>query len=104
MGRVVKEPEVSKVGDGKRVINLRIAVSRSFKNVNGEIETDFFSVAFWDFQIDFIMDNLKKGMPVLIKGRLQMGPPQEIASGHIISFPTIIGERIMLFTNDNEKK
>ncbi len=111
MGRVVKEPEVKDYGEGKRVINLKLAVSRSFKNSNGEVETDFFNIVFWEFLVDYIVDNIKKGQPVLVKGRLQ-NTQEVLANGYNLTYPTLIGERIMFFTNkphsdgdsDNEQK
>ena len=96
MGRMVKDPEVKEVGDGKRVMNIRIAVSRGFQNANGEYDTDFFTVTFWDYLIDYTMDNLKKGQPVLVKGRMQT-KQEEHAKGFQLCYPILIGERIMFF-------
>lgn len=98
MGRVVKEPEVKDFGEGKKMVNLRLAVARSFKNSNGEIETDFFNIVFWEFLVDYIIDNIQKGQPVLIKGRLQ-NAQEALASGYVLTYPTLIGERIMFFNS-----
>ncbi len=51
MGRLVKDPEVKEVGEGKRVMNVRLAVSRSFQNTKGEYDTDFFTIVFWEYLI-----------------------------------------------------
>ena len=99
MGRVVKEPEVKEFGDGKRVLNLRLAVARGFKNMNGEIETDFFNISFWEFLVDIAKDRLKKGQPVVVKGRIQTSST-ELANGYNLKVPTLVGERIMFFDND----
>lgn len=96
MGRVVKEPDVRTYSEGKKVLNLRLAVSRGFKNTNGEIETDFFNITFWEFLVDYIKDNLKKGQPVLVKGRIQT-TKEELSNGYQIDAPTLIGERVMFF-------
>ncbi len=96
MGRVVKDPEIKEVAGGKKVITLKLAVARSFKNVNGEIDTDFFSITFWEFLLDYIKDNLKKGLPVVVKGRIQT-VKEELANGYQLDVPTLIGERVMFF-------
>ena len=41
VGRLVNEPEVKELEDGKKVTNITIAVPRSYKNANGEYETAF---------------------------------------------------------------
>ena len=41
VGRIVKEPELKTTESGKKVSNITLAVPRSFKNSNGEYDTDF---------------------------------------------------------------
>ncbi|MDE5714842.1 MAG: single-stranded DNA-binding protein [Anaeroplasmataceae bacterium] len=98
MGRLVVDPEVKELSDGKKVMNVRLAVSRGFQNLKGEYETDFFTIVFWDYLVDYAKDNLKKGLPVLIKGRIQT-TKAEMANGYNLTYPTLIGERIMFFNN-----
>ena len=43
VGRIVKDPEVKDTDKGK-VANVTLAVPRSFKNMNGEYDTDFISL------------------------------------------------------------
>ena len=43
VGRIVKEPELKITESGKKVSNITLAVPRSFKNSNGEYDTDFIS-------------------------------------------------------------
>lgn len=102
MGRVVKDPEVKQLNDGKRVLNLKLAVNRSFPNSNGEYEVDFFNIVFWEFLVDYANDNLKKGSPVVVKGRMQ-NSKEELASGFNLNYPVLIGERIMLFNRNNKE-
>ena len=40
VGRIVQEPELKDTEKGK-VTNITLAVPRSFKNSNGEYDTDF---------------------------------------------------------------
>ena len=101
VGRLAKEPDVVNFEDGKRVVNVTMAVSRSFKNVKGEIETDFFTIAFWDFLVDYVIDNLKVGMFVGVKGRIQT-TPNTLANGYVLQTPSLIGERILLFPQSSQ--
>lgn len=41
VGRLVSDPELRETDGGKKVTNVTLAVPRSFKNVNGEYDTDF---------------------------------------------------------------
>ena len=40
IGRIVRDPELKDTEKGK-VTNITLAVPRSFKNTNGEYDTDF---------------------------------------------------------------
>lgn len=40
IGRIVQEPELKDTEKGK-VANITLAVPRTFKNMNGEYDTDF---------------------------------------------------------------
>lgn len=103
VGRLAKEPEIVTFEDGKKVVNISMAVARSFKNVNGEIETDFFQIAFWDYLVDYVIDNIKVGMFISVKGRVQT-TPKELANGYVLSTPTLIGERLMFFPEPSYNK
>ena len=41
VGRLVSKPETKELEEGKKVANLTLAVPRSYKNENGEYDTDF---------------------------------------------------------------
>ena len=41
IGRLVKDPELRKTESGKNVANVTLAVPRSYKNPNGEYDTDY---------------------------------------------------------------
>ena len=41
VGRVVRDPELKETENGNKVTNLTLAVPRSYKNINGEYDTDF---------------------------------------------------------------
>ena len=41
VGRLVRDPELKELENGNKLSNITLAVPRSYKNVNGEYETDF---------------------------------------------------------------
>ena len=70
VGRIVKDPEVKDTDKGK-VANVTLAVPRSFKNMNGEYDTDFISCVLWKGIAENTAEYCKKGDLVAIKGRIQ---------------------------------
>ena len=49
IGFVVNDLELRTVADGKKVVNIRLAVRREFQNSNGEYEADYVNISLWDF-------------------------------------------------------
>ena len=70
VGRIVKDPELRETDKGK-VTNITLAVPRSFKNMNGEYDTDFISCVLWKGIAENTAEYCKKGDLVGIKGRIQ---------------------------------
>ena len=70
VGRIVREPELKETEKGN-VTNITLAVPRSFKNSNGEYDTDFISCVLWKGVAENTVENSKKGDLVGIKGRIQ---------------------------------
>ena len=70
VGRIVQEPEIKETEKGK-VSNITLAVPRSFKNSNGEYDTDFISCVLWRGVAESTASYCKKGDLVGIKGRIQ---------------------------------
>lgn len=71
VGRIVKDPELRETDSGKKVTNITLAVPRSFKNMNGEYETDFIPCVLWKGVAESTTQYCKKGDLVGIKGRIQ---------------------------------
>ena len=70
VGRIANGVEV-KEENGKKIASMTIAVPRSFKNADGEYETDFIDVRLFDSVATNTAEYCKKGDIVGIKGRLQ---------------------------------
>ena len=70
VGRIVSQPEI-KEENGKKYSNLTLAVPRSYKNENGEYDTDFLDCTIWNGIAESVKDYCMKGDLVGVKGRLE---------------------------------
>lgn len=71
VGRLVREPEVRETENGKKVTNVTLAVSRSFKNADGEYETDFIDCTLWSGVAENTAEYCRAGDIIGIRGRIQ---------------------------------
>ena len=70
-GNLTKEPEVRYTQSGKTFAKVGLAVTRNYKNAEGERDTDFFNLLAWDKTAEFFSKYLRKGSKILVEGRLQ---------------------------------
>lgn len=72
VGRITKdlEKEFERDTDNK-IVNMTLAVPRSFKNENGEYDTDFLKVRLYKGVAESAFEYCNKGDLVGIKGRIQ---------------------------------
>lgn len=66
VGRLVDQPQKEEKG-----ASITIAVPRSYKNENGEYETDFITARIFAGVVENVCEYCKKGDLLGIKGRLQ---------------------------------
>ena len=71
IGRIVRTPELRETGNKTKVTNMTIAISREFKNSNGEYESDFIDCTLWQGLAETATQYCKQGDLIAIKGRLQ---------------------------------
>nr|WP_263324223.1 single-stranded DNA-binding protein [Neobacillus sp. Marseille-Q6967] len=71
VGRLTKDPELKVTPEGGHVTNVTLAVSRHFRNQNGEIDADFVQCTLWNKAADNTVQYCRKGSVVGITGRLQ---------------------------------
>ena len=41
VGRIVRDPNIQEASNNEKYSNITIAIPRSYKNINGEYDTDF---------------------------------------------------------------
>ena len=71
VGRLTKDLAIRKTDSGKNVATLTLAVPRSFKNVEGEYETDFIDCVLWEEKANRTAEYCRKGDIVGVRGRIQ---------------------------------
>lgn len=71
IGNLTRDPEFTTTASGISMCRFAIAVSRRFKNAEGENETDFFNVVAWRGLADNCSKFLKKGLKVAVIGAIQ---------------------------------
>jgi len=71
VGRLTSDPAPIELEGGHKKSLFNVAVPRSFKNSNGEYETDFIRCVLWDAIATSTCEYCKKGDIVGIKGRIQ---------------------------------
>lgn len=71
VGRLVRDPELKETETGKKVTKITLAVPRSYKNTNGEYETDFIECVLWSGVAESTVDYCSKGDLLGVKGRIQ---------------------------------
>lgn len=71
MGRLARDPELRSTPNGVSVCTFTLAVSRRFKNANGEYDADFINCVAWRQTAEFISKNFTKGRMLGVVGTLQ---------------------------------
>lgn len=70
-GRTTKDIELKQTPTGVPVADFSLAVRRSFKNANGENESDFFNCIAYNKTAELVSKYVKKGDLIGVEGRLQ---------------------------------
>ena len=70
-GRIVRDPELRRTGNGIAVASFTVAVDRDFAQ-DGKKETDFIDCVAWRQTGEFVSRYFRKGSMIVVKGRLQI--------------------------------
>ncbi|MFD1929346.1 single-stranded DNA-binding protein [Sporosarcina siberiensis] len=71
VGRITKDPVLRTFSEGRMQTSFIIAVNRNFKNLKGEIETDFVLCTVWGKIAENTVKTCGKGSLIGIGGRIQ---------------------------------
>lgn len=103
VGRLVKKPELREADNKKKYSYITLAVPRSFKNMNGEYDTDFIDCILWDNIASNTVEYCDKGDIVGVKGRIQSRViEKEDTKKYVLE---VIAEKVtFLSSNQNKAK
>ena len=71
VGRLVRNPELQITESGKKRRSITLAVARSYKNQDGEYDTDFLDCTLWTGIAENTAEYCKTGDVIGVKGRIQ---------------------------------
>ena len=71
MGRITRDLELRHTQSGVAVCQFCVAVTRSFKDANGEYQSDFIDCVAWRNSAEFITKYFSKGAMIALDGELQ---------------------------------
>lgn len=71
MGRLTADPELKQTTSGVAVCSFNVAVTRSYKDSNGNYPADFVRVQSWRGTAEFVNRYFSKGKMIIVEGNLQ---------------------------------
>ena len=86
VGRLVQDPEIKELENDKKVCNITLAVTRSYKNADGIYETDFIPVTLWQGIAENVKEYCKKGDLIGVRGKLQAREDKVEVIGEKVTF------------------
>ena len=98
VGRLTKELEVKEMEGGKKLTYVTVAVPRSYKNADGEYETDFIDCTLWNGIAENTAEYCHKGDIIGVKGRIQSSS-YEKEDGTKVYKMEIVAEKITFLSS-----
>lgn len=71
VGRLTRDPDIKFTNDGKAYTTITLAVTRQFRNQNGELDTDFVQCILWRKTAEKTALYCQKGSLIGVIGRIQ---------------------------------
>ncbi|MCU9594163.1 single-stranded DNA-binding protein [Caldibacillus thermolactis] len=103
VGRLTKDPELKITQDGTAVANVTLAVSRNYRNSNGEIETDFVQCTLWRKTAENTVQYCRKGTIIGITGRIQTRS-YENHEGRKIYVTDVVADNVRFLSSKPQEK
>lgn len=72
VGRLTKDAEIRVTNSGLSVASFTVAINRTYKNKNGEYDTDFINCVAYKNNAEYLGKYATKGSQVGIDGRIQI--------------------------------
>ncbi len=101
VGRLVKDPVLHKTATNKNMSYITLAIPRSFKNSEGEYETDFIDCQLWEAVAKSTVEYCSKGDIVGVKGRIASRVVEK--DDQKTSIIEIVAEKITFLNSSNKE-
>ena len=102
VGRLVKSPEVTETESGKKMSYITLAIPRSFKNADGEYDTDFIDCVLWEAVAENTSEYCKQGDIVGVKGRVQSSMVED-EDGNNYKKMEVVAEKITFLSSKKDE-
>ena len=103
IGRLTRDIEVRYTEDNKAIGNVTIAVPRSFKNANGEYESDFINCVLFREIAERVKEYTHKGDLIAVRGRIQTRNYED-KDGNKKYITEVVAERISFLSIKKDGK
>ena len=103
IGRLTKDVELKYTPANQAVAQFVLAVNRTFKNANGERESDFINCVIWRKSAENFANFAKKGALIGITGRIQTRN-FENQQGQRIYVTEVIAENFQMLESRNQQQ
>ena len=94
VGRITQDPALRTFSNSVSKTTFTIAVDRNYRKEDGSSETDFIPVCFWGKIAEVSHAILRKGMPILVWGRIQVRKYEKESQKK--RFTEIVGESFQI--------
>ena len=71
IGRLVSDPQINETENGNKICTIALAVPRSYRNINGEYDTDFIDCVLYKGVAETTSEYCRKGDLMAIRGSIQ---------------------------------
>ena len=103
VGRLTKDAELKYTPANQAVAQFTLAVNRTFKNANGERESDFINCVIWRKSAENFANFVKKGALIGITGRIQTRN-YENQQGQRVYVTEVIAENFQMLESRNQQQ
>ena len=103
VGRLTKDVELKYTQSNVANVSFTLAVNRTFKNANGERESDFINCVIWRQSAENFANWAKKGALIGITGRIQTRN-YENAQGQRVYVTEVIAENFQMLESRNQQQ
>ena len=70
LGNLCKDIELRYTNSQKKVIQNTIGIRNDYKNANGDYDSNFVNVVFWEHNAEYLNKYATKGSRILVEGRI----------------------------------